>query len=63
MLTSDYGLRPGTFKIYVDKEQLEYLDNISIPGEYLLKIELIGSEKPFENLNFDLYEKEEEKNE
>lgn len=52
-----YGLRPGTFKIYVDKEQLQYLGNISIPGEYVLKIGLIGSEKPFENLNFDLYKK------
>lgn len=50
-----YGLRPGTFKVYVDKEQLEYLENISIPQEYVLKIGLIGSEKPFENLNFDLY--------
>ncbi len=52
-----YGLRPGKFKIYVDREQLEYLDNISIPEEYVLKIGLIGSEKPFENLNFDLYKK------
>jgi hypothetical protein len=57
-----YGLRPGSFKIYVDKEQLEYLGNISIPGEYVLNLGLIGSEKPFEGLNFDLYKKEAEEN-
>ncbi len=52
-----FGLRPGTFKIYVNKGQLEYLNYEAIPGEYVLKIGLVGSEKPFENLNFDLYKK------
>ena len=52
-----FGLRPGTFKIYINKEQLEYLNYMAIPGEYFLKIGVIGSEKPFENLNFDLYKK------
>lgn len=52
-----FGLRPGTFKIYVNEEQLEYLNYEAIPGEYVLKIGLVGSEKPFENLNFDLYRK------
>jgi len=52
-----FGLRPGTFKIYVNKEQLDYLSYEAIPGEYVLKIGLLGFEKPFENLNFDLYKK------
>jgi hypothetical protein len=52
-----FGLRSGKFKIYVNKNQLEYLKCISEPLERVLEIEVSGSGNSFENLNFELHSK------
>lgn len=52
-----FGLRPGKFKIYLNKNQLEYINCVSEPAEIILEIEASGAGKSFENLNFELRSK------
>ena len=52
-----FGLRPGKFKIYLDKNQLEYINCMSEPAEILLEIDASGAGKSFEDLNFELRSK------
>lgn len=53
-----FGLGPGKYRIYVNKEQLEYLNYTSKPSEYEIKIGYGDSERPFEDLNFELIKNE-----
>ena len=52
-----FGLRPGKFKIYLDKSQLEFINCISEPEELLLEIEAAGEGKSIEELEFELRKK------
>ncbi len=52
-----FGLNPGKFKIYVDKNQVEYINCISEPSELTLDIEASGAGMSIENINFELRSK------
>jgi hypothetical protein len=52
-----FGLRPGKFKILLDKNQLEYINCISEPAEIVLEIEASIEGKFIENINFELRQK------
>lgn len=53
-----FGLGPGKYRVYVNNEQLEYLNYTSKPAEYEVKIGYEDSQRPFEDLNFELIKKE-----
>jgi hypothetical protein len=50
-----FGLMPGKYKIYLDKEQLEYIKYKSEPAEIAVAVEASGAGKSIENLNFELH--------
>lgn len=49
-----FGLRPGKFKIYLDKNHLEYLNSVSEPAERILEIGYSEAGGSLDNLNFEL---------
>lgn len=49
-----FGLKPGKFKIYLNKNQVELLKAISVPAEIMLEIDASGAGQFIENINFEL---------
>jgi hypothetical protein len=53
-----FGLRPGKFKIYINKIQLVGIHCVSEPHEIEIEVEASSAGKSMENLNFDLHTEE-----